>query len=382
MKPKIVLSLDDFYSCNHQFAKLDKLNDHFDNFKITVFSVATCMPEDWVRFDVLPRKYLSLAIHGYYHTFWECHYWSEVTAIKSITDAEEAWTIKGFKAPFWMDSDGTLAACKKLGYWVALNKDEPPYSRLPNGLPIYIHDADIAHIPDKWDKPYLKLHGHVQNVCGNGLAECFDNLIKLPKNTEFVWIDDYMKAGGDKSIWTFRDDIPYDCYSLAIHAAFAGSMPQLHVEKLWDIAKKEGGPVLEIGAGASTVLFGIATGEIWSSDVNYNQWFPINNLVLTHQFNFKGIGGPSGDPNVLANIPRDFKASILFIDGGHTKNDILQDFGNYSGFVKDGGLIIFHDTNHKDYPGIIEAVKLIETQNPIKLEDEIVDTHGLRVYRK
>lgn len=379
---KIVLDLDDFYSCNHQFAKLDKLNDHFDNFKVTVFSIATCMPEDWVKFDVFPRKYLNMAIHGYYHTFWECHNWDKITALRSITDAEESWTVKGFKAPFWIDSRGTLEACKHLDYWMALNVEEPPYSRVPDGLKIYIHDYDIAHIPTTWDKEYLKLHGHIQNVCGNGIDECFDNLIKLPKDTEFVWIDDYMKlTGGDKLPWKFRDDIPYDCYSLATHQVFAGSMPHTHVEKLWDLAKKEGGPVLEIGAGASTVIFGAATKEVISSDINYDRWFPMMDFVKSHQFNLAGIGGPSGDPKVIANMP-DVKVPILFIDGGHTKNGILQDFDNYFKFVKDGGAIVFHDTNHPNYPGILEAVQEIVAQTPLKLEDEIKDPVGLRIYRK
>ena len=336
----IVLSLDDFYSANHELAKLDKLNDYFDDFKVTMFAIPTCMPEDWVQMDVLTRSYMELAIHGYFHKFHECIDWDTTTAIKAIMDAEEPWTIPGFKAPFWIDSDGTLEACAKLGYWVALNPEEPPYGKVPPNLRTYYHDTDIANIPEEWEGDYLKLHGHIQNVCSNGLPECFDNILRLPKNTEFMFISDYMKeTGGDSLPWAFRPDIPYDCYSLGMHSIFQGNMDIFTIEKLWDIAIEEGGPVLEIGGGVSSVIFGAATDTIIINSV-LGYGFDMGDCVIKHQMKLMTIGDPT-KPETVKKIPEGFKAKILYIDQG--SSDILK--MTYRNFVQNGGVIITRRDN-------------------------------------
>lgn len=47
---------------------------------------------------------------------------------------------------------------------------------------------------------------------------------------------------------------------------------------------------------------------------------------------------------------------ILFIDGDHRYEAVKQDYALFSPFVRKGGLIIFHDTNHLSLPGIKKAV--------------------------
>lgn len=332
---KTILNLDDFYSCNHGIPKLDRLNAYFDNFKVTVFAIPDCLPDDWVKMDVLTRPYIQLALHGAHHLFHECANWDFVTAVKAITEAEQSWTVRGFKAPFWIDSTGTLKACKKLGYWAALNCDhEPPYGNLPEGLKIYYHTEDISNIPENFKGEYLKLHGHIQDVCGNGLGECFDNIIKLPKDTEFMWIDDYVKeTGGDSLPWSFRKDIPYDCYKLAMHEYLGGTLTQDNVETLWDLTKQEGGPVLEVGGKASSVIFGIATGNLVVT-IDHSYAFDFKKYTQEHNLNFMLLGS-SKDPKTLEQIPKDFKAQILFVDNEDSKVPV-----EILSFIKDGGLII------------------------------------------
>jgi hypothetical protein len=341
-KLRAVLSLDDFYSANSDLSKLDKLNDYFDDFKVTLFAIPTCMPESWVETDVLARPYLQVAIHGYYHTMQECVNWSTLEAVKNITEAEESWTVKGFKAPFWIDSTGTLEACHRLGYWVAMNGEEPPYGDAPDGLKIFYHDTDIANIPEEWDKEYLKLHGHIQNVCGNGLPECFNEVKRIPRDTEFMWIDDYVKeAGGDPLKWKFRKNIPYDCYSLGMHSLYGGYLEASTIEKLWDIAKEKGGPVLQIGGGPATVVFGAAVNETVVNTVPQFQ-FDMSMYVNKYGMSLMSIGEPT-DPETPKNIPQGFKAKILYIDVGDQNPSILR--AVYQPFLMDDGVIITKSGN-------------------------------------
>lgn len=47
----------------------------------------------------------------------------------------------------------------------------------------------------------------------------------------------------------------------------------------------------------------------------------------------------------VSEILGDRKLDILFIDGNHTYNAVKQDYENYQGFVRQGGIILFHDIN-------------------------------------
>lgn len=59
------------------------------------------------------------------------------------------------------------------------------------------------------------------------------------------------------------------------------------------------------------------------------------------------IRGDSHKPEMLAQLksmlPGDGKVDFLFIDGDHTYNGVKSDFEMYSGLVRPGGLIVFHD---------------------------------------
>ena len=44
---------------------------------------------------------------------------------------------------------------------------------------------------------------------------------------------------------------------------------------------------------------------------------------------------------VAASFPR--PVDFLFIDGDHTESGVAQDYNDYKGFVRPGGIIAFHD---------------------------------------
>ncbi len=66
--------------------------------------------------------------------------------------------------------------------------------------------------------------------------------------------------------------------------------------------------------------------------------------------------------SIDVNLPiAPHSADMCFIDAGHPTLYVIADYMKYSRFVKDGGVICFHDCDRKD---VLVAVDLIEKQNP------------------
>jgi hypothetical protein len=73
--------------------------------------------------------------------------------------------VEGWKSPGWQISAGTYRALNELGWWVADQHLED--HRRPEGLRTYFYEDGL----DRW-------HGHIQNVCGNGLQETWPVLLE------------------------------------------------------------------------------------------------------------------------------------------------------------------------------------------------------------
>lgn len=156
----MIVDLDDFHASNHGLYLLSRLKEANPAFKATLFAVpALGSAAFW---DSIP-DWLELAVHGWRHeTPVECIDWPR-EAMEGVIASKPAAFVRGFKAPGWQISDGCYEALDEAGWWVA----DQPYNddRRPAGLRVHrLGDGD------HW-------HGHVQDVCGNGLAECFDVLL-------------------------------------------------------------------------------------------------------------------------------------------------------------------------------------------------------------
>jgi predicted O-methyltransferase YrrM len=76
----------------------------------------------------------------------------------------------------------------------------------------------------------------------------------------------------------------------------------------------------------------------------------IENKIVIHQ-------GWTND--VAAAWPKDLIIDLLFIDVGHTYEDVSNDWENLSPFVRKGGLVVFHDyyvKNENGHPGVRKFV--------------------------
>jgi predicted O-methyltransferase YrrM len=58
----------------------------------------------------------------------------------------------------------------------------------------------------------------------------------------------------------------------------------------------------------------------------------------------------------VSQWPKDKEIDMLFIDAGHSEEDVLRDIKNWSPLVAKGGVLAFHDFCQPNNPGIIRAL--------------------------
>ena len=104
---------------------------------------------------------------------------------------------------------------------------------------------------------------------------------------------------------------------------------------------------LEIGLGE----FG-GTFRLWKMifDRVVSIEMDINFYIVNEKENCGGKGriiiGNSQEKGIIRSLYRRFKSGVdlLFIDGGHDYNSVLQDYMNYKGLLREGSIVAFHDS--------------------------------------
>lgn len=156
---------DDFHETNHRLDLLHELKRINPAFKCTLFAVPGLgSKEFWV--SVPP--WCQLAVHGWLHPDpYECQNWTFERTKEAMWNRPPFFT-RGFKAPGWQISDATYKALLDEQWWVADQHLED--ARRPKGLRTYFYEDG------NW-------HGHIQNVCGNGLQETWETVKDLVAST-------------------------------------------------------------------------------------------------------------------------------------------------------------------------------------------------------
>lgn len=167
----MVVDLDDFHETNHRLDLLHELKAANPAFKVTLFAVPALGSKRF--WDSVPG-WCELAVHGWEHPHpREAERWSYADAISVMARRPDRF-VRGFKAPGWQISDDTYRALRDCGWWVADQHLED--HRRPSGLRTYFYEDG----PDRW-------HGHIQNVCGNGLEERWGELVVRVSEAREFW---------------------------------------------------------------------------------------------------------------------------------------------------------------------------------------------------
>ena len=168
----MIFDVDDLHEGHDRMDLLLRLKDANPAFKVTAFAPPALGSLDY--WESLP-DWIEIAVHGWHHGGHGCpdpreaQHWTYEQAMDVLLAVPDRF-VKGFKAPGWQISDGTYRALVEIDYWVA----DQHYNdhRRPAGLRVHCEgDGDHAH-------------HHVQDVCGNGLAESFPALLERVRRAE------------------------------------------------------------------------------------------------------------------------------------------------------------------------------------------------------
>lgn len=163
----LCVDFDDFHESNHRLDLLQQLRTFNPAFRCTLFAVpALGTPGFW---QSVP-EWCELAVHGWLHPDpHECADWT-ADRMRELIAAKPPRFVEGFKAPGWQISDGCYQALAEAGWWVA----DQHYNDQRRPAELRVHcEGDGDH----W-------HGHIQNVCGNGLEERWDELVDRVRRAE------------------------------------------------------------------------------------------------------------------------------------------------------------------------------------------------------
>jgi hypothetical protein len=167
-----IIDADDFHETNNRLDLLFRIKEHIPNFKINLFTVPGLCSDRFLE-EMKKLDWIDMIPHGWTHPNpIECAKWTYAQSCSYLDRIEPLKLTHGFKAPGWQITDGMYGALLEKGYWVA----DQPYNnkRRPSELRAYVIDADN------------KKHYHIQNVCGNGLEERFNEIMSLSGEFQFI----------------------------------------------------------------------------------------------------------------------------------------------------------------------------------------------------
>jgi hypothetical protein len=167
----VTFDFDDFSDTNHKLERLHELREINPAFRCTVFAVPALSSDSFL--DSLPR-WIELAVHGWLHPHpRECANWTR-HEIESTLDSDPVrrFFVNGWKSPGWQTSDAIYEVLAERHWWIA--DQHLADDRRPEGLRTYLYEDG-----DNW-------HGHIQDVCGNGIEETWPELSRrVAETTEF-----------------------------------------------------------------------------------------------------------------------------------------------------------------------------------------------------
>lgn len=170
----LIVDFDDAYDENIRLDLLNKLHETNPKFKCTIFAIPARCTNEFL--ESLP-EWIEIAVHGWSHpTPTECQNWTYERMNKLLDEPVLKYFKKIFKAPGWQISDGCYQALLERDYIVA--DQQYNTDRRPEGLKVY----ELGE--NSW-------HGHIQNVCGNGIEETFNTLVERIKGeTDFRFVSE------------------------------------------------------------------------------------------------------------------------------------------------------------------------------------------------
>lgn len=204
---RVSLDLHDFSVLNNRLDLLLKIKEHYPDFKVSLFTI----PYDYqtersvegrtLRDKTLEKikenlEWMQIIPHGLTHMPREFENCDKETFRMTLASIDEAFKHdglpyeRGFCAPYWLWNQDVVDVLNERGWWGAVDRNQPKMIR-PDRYYIYSHSIDQPFWGANVDN--LKLHGHIDGQSKNDLEGNFIKLFKLPSNTEFCFITDFIE---------------------------------------------------------------------------------------------------------------------------------------------------------------------------------------------
>ncbi len=160
----MICDWDDHSEFNNAMPFMLQLKELNPAFKATLFAIPGQGADTFWRSH---PDWIELAPHGWLHPdAYECASWSRRRIDEYLDLVSRPPWVPLFKAPGWQINADIYEALLDRGWAVADQHLED--GRRPDGLLTYFYEDG----EDRW-------HGHVQDVCGNGLRETWDTVCAL-----------------------------------------------------------------------------------------------------------------------------------------------------------------------------------------------------------
>jgi predicted O-methyltransferase YrrM len=116
--------------------------------------------------------------------------------------------------------------------------------------------------------------------------------------------------------------------------------------------------VVEVGTGTAWTAIALALADPDREVITYDpthrpereRYMALAGARVRHQITFveePGSSGPQSDDAV----------DLLYIDGAHERQSVIDDFCAWRPVLKPGALVVLDDFDHPQYPGVREAVR-------------------------
>lgn len=202
---KISLDIDDPSLLNFGWEYWLQLKEHYPSLKLSVFYIPFDPLSETSQLrlqrDSAVKKlknnldWIRLYPHGLTHMPKElvnCDYYTMrdlvLPAIDEALTKDGLSYQKGFKAPYWLWSEGVVRALNEAGWWGAIDRNQPDMLKTQKTY-TYNYSIDENFSGETGD---LKLHGHLDGRSSNDIEKCYLNLLKMPQEAEFVFIDEFV----------------------------------------------------------------------------------------------------------------------------------------------------------------------------------------------
>jgi len=200
----VCLAPHDFSVAYNRLDLLLKLKRNFPDFRVSLFMIPYQKREDYgptlLKGEFLKEikrnlDWMQIIPHGYAHQGSEMQAMSykrmknEIIPFieKSFEEMDLPYE-KGFCSPHWRWNEDVVRALDELGWFGAIT----PVKKMPRTKRFYEYNYSIDEPFWESDKKVLKLHAHIYGT-KNDLGKCFNNLMKLPKDTKWSFVTEHLE---------------------------------------------------------------------------------------------------------------------------------------------------------------------------------------------